>query len=573
MTFLLLFFWGRVVSLGLYRMCWTNATAGDVAHRGVMMALLRRPKLIVVHGFFLWPMLGLSWQAWPWLHGYAMVLTSLLAVGAIGRFGSADLGRFFVLDRAIAFALAVGVWFSPVFLYPCMVACCSLQYTVASWRLGPGYSNLLGYEFVRASLSVILGGFMVYGWGRCFGLDWVGVEATLLAVVMGYQASTYVNHALAKSALGPKWHSWMRENRVECLLANSWLRGWKFGRNENFVRKQLCWTAKHRRMVCACAWLLEISWLGVLAEPRFALMILGTTLVMHVVVFVLTGLMAYQYVVNHVFLMVMIFSCGEGGMFGGENLAACAIAIPVAAIWIGCLRGRIFADYQQSGTPGVGGSFADAADHLMAWWDTPYMRMHSYTVETCDGEQFALPVPKLSPHDTTLTDIHTHWMILGIHTDLDPMIATDRAVARVGVWGLTVHRDDRDFLYRMMDAPETEALDQLRGDGKSRPWSRSERGGEPRDAAPLRALFEGMNREIGKKWFQFIMRWPHFPGEDLVADQCPLVEPRLKDFRFDQAMACVTIWRVKTVYWKNEFSLVEREIVGRIELDRFPADS
>jgi hypothetical protein len=243
----------------------------------------------------------------------------------------------------------------------------------------------------------------------------------------------------------------------------------------------------------------------------------------------------------------------------------------LAAIWIGSLRGRMFAEYQRNGTPGAGGVLADAADHLMAWWDTPYMRMYSYTVETRDGEHFALPVTKLSPHDTALTDIHTHWMILGIHTDLDRTIATDRALARVGVWGLTVHREDRDFLYRMMDAPELDDFHKLRGDGKVRPWSRSESGGEPVGAAALRALFEGMNREIGKKWFRLIMRWPHIPGEDLVPDQCPLVEPRLKDFRFDQEMACVTIWRVKTVYRKNEFSLLEREVVGRIELDAFPA--
>jgi hypothetical protein len=562
---------GRVVSLGLYRMCWTNAASGEVTKRGAMMTLLRRPLYAVVHVFFLWPMVGLSWQEWPRLHGCAVMLASLLAVGAIGRFGSADLNRFFIVDRLLALVLAVGVWFSPVFLYPCLVSCCCLQYTVSSWRLGSGYSNLLGYEFIRASLSVMIAGLTVFGWCKCSGAEWAGVESALLAVMLGYQASTYVNHSLAKSALGPKWYSWMVENRLECFIANAWLRGWTFGRNEDYVMKQVRWVARHRIMLCTCGWLLEFSWLGVLVDARIAQVILSITVLMHLMVFVLTGLIAYQYVVNHLFLMVVIHTQGGDGMFGWKNFTACVIAIALTAVWIGYFRRRIFAEYQQSGTMGEGGIFADAADHLMAWWDTPFMRMYSYTVESHAHEHFALPVPKLSPQDTSLTDIHTHWMILGIHTDFDTKIGSDRAVARIGVWGLTVHRQDRDFLYQMMDSPESKTLDTLRGDGASRPWSRSESGGEPIDAAPLRALFEGMNREIDKKWFQLIMLWPHIPGEDLAPDQCPLVEPRFKDFRFDQAIACVTIWRVKTFYRKNGFSLIEREAVGRIELDCHPA--
>ena len=567
-TFLLLFFWGRVVSLGLYRMCWSNAATGEVAQRGAMMTLLRRPLCAVVHVFFLWPMIGVSWEEWPRLHGCAVMFTALLALGAIGRFGSADLGRYFIVDRLVVLVLAVGVWFSPAFLYPCLVSCCCLQYTVSSWRLGPGYSNLLGYEFIRASLSVLIAGVTICGWCQCAGVMWSGFESALLAVLLGYQASTYVNHALAKCALGPQWYSWMVDNRVECLIANAWLRGWTFGRSEAQVMKQARWAARHRTMLCVCGWMLEFSWLGVLADARLALVILSAAVLMHLVVFVLTGLLAYQYVVNHFFLMLMIQTQGGGGIFGWENFTACVIAVPLAAVWIGFLRRRIFSECQRQGTMGKGGVLADAADHLMAWWDTPLMRMYSYTVETHDGEHFALPVPKLSPHDTTLTDIHTHWMILGIPTDFDEKIGSDRAVARTGVWGLTVHREDRDFLYQVMDTLDSEAMDKLRGDGASRPWSRSEKGGEPIDAAPLRALFEGMNREIDKKWFPLIMRWPHVPGEDLVPDQCPLVKPRFKDFPFDRVIACVTVWRVKTLYGENGFSLVEREVVGRIELDQ-----
>jgi hypothetical protein len=199
----------------------------------------------------------------------------------------------------------------------------------------------------------------------------------------------------------------------------------------------------------------------------------------------------------------------------------------------------------------------------MAWWDTPLMRMYSYTVETRTGKCYSLPVPKLSPHDTALTDIHTHLMILGLHGGLDPMIGPDRAIARTGVWGLTVHREDRDFLYRLMDDPNADIAEKLRASPSSKAWPPGEL---PAAAIPLHDLFHGMNRHLGETWFRQILRWPHFPGEDLAPDICPLAEPAIETFRFDEPIASVTLWRIKTFLHDKEMRLVEREVVGRIHL-------
>jgi hypothetical protein len=239
------------------------------------------------------------------------------------------------------------------------------------------------------------------------------------------------------------------------------------------------------------------------------------------------------------------------------------LVIPATALWIGWLRLRISEECQRTGSSGSLMKFADAADHLMAWWDTPLMRMYSYSVETRAGKCFALPVPKLSPHDTALTDLHTHLMILGLHGDFDPMIGPDRAIARTGVWGLTVHREDRDFLYRLMDDPDADVAGKLRACAASLTWPPGE---VPAAALPLRELFLGMNRHLGKSWFRKILRWPHFPGEDLAPDICPLVEPAIETFRFDESIASVTFWRIKTFHHDTEMVLIEREMVGRIHL-------
>jgi hypothetical protein len=546
-AYLLLFFLGRAASLGIYRMCWENGVTGRFFGGSAILTLLRRPLPWIAHLAFVFPTVGMLWGNFPALQGMSVMLAALLALGAIGRFGSA----FFLMDRLLVFALAVGVFFSPAFVYPCLVACGCLQYTVASFRLGPGYSNLLGFEFVRASLSLIAAALALFGWLRIAGVDWEGFGGVALAAALGFQASTYVNHALAKSALGPRWWSWISENRIECLTANAWLRGWTFGRSREVAMRQVRWMARHRVAICGGAWLMEMAWLFFLADARLAAALLGATILFHLAVFSLTGLFSYQYVVNHLFVLGLILFHDTSEIFQAQHVAACVIAVPFTAWWIAWLRHGILAE----GISGAKNKLADAADHLMAWWDTPLMRMYSYTVETLSGKTFALPVPKLSPHDTALTDIHTHLMILGAHPGLDPAVPQDRAFARTGVWGLTIHREDRDFLYGMMEREKTPVP------APPPAWEEM-----PETAAPLRGLFEGLNRMIGNKRSCAILRWPHFPGEDLAPDICPLAEPALPLFHFDQPIAAVTIRRTKTFLHRDGMILLENSVLGRVPL-------
>jgi hypothetical protein len=550
--FLLIFFLGRATSLGLYRMCWTNGTSGDFFAGSAILTLLRRPLPWIAHLAFVYPTLGLTWDNFPALQDMAGMLAALLALGAIGRFGSADLGRFFLVDRLLVGGLAVGVLLSPAFVYPCLIACGCLQYTVSSFRLGPGYSNLLGFEFARASLSLLAAALALFGWLGIAAQKWDHFGSIALAALFGLQASTYVNHALAKSALGPRWWSWISNNRIECLTANAWLRGWKFRRNRQAVMKQVGWMARYRIALCGGAWTLEMAWLFFLADARLAAVLLGATILFHLAVFALTGLFSYQYVINHLFLLGLMLYHETSAIFQADHLMACVIAVLVSACWIAWLRRGILGE----GISGSKSKLADPADHLMAWWDTALMRMYSYTVETASGKTFALPTPKLSPHDTALTDIHTHLMILGAHSGLDPAIPQDRAIARTGVWGLTIHSEDRDFLLRLMDHAETLPIHAPHPAWKEMPDT----------AAPLRALFEGMNRMIGKRWARIILRWPHFPGEDLAPDICPLIEPALPLFRFDEPIAAVTIRRTKTFLHRDGMILLENSVLGRIPL-------
>ncbi len=552
--FLLIFLLGRATSLGLYRLCWTNGISGKFFAGSAILTLLRRPVPWLAHCAFVFPAFGMNWENLPILRGISVMLAAVLALGAIGRFGSANLGVFFILDRLLVFGLAIGVLFSPAFVYPCLVACGCLQYTVSSFRLGPGYSNLLGFEFIRASFSLVAAALALLGWLRFAGVNWDNFESIALASLLGLQASTYVNHALAKSALGPQCWSWILENRIECLAANAWLRGWRIGRSRDDVMRHVRWMAKHRVALCGAVWVLEIAWLFFLADAQLAMVILGATILFHITVFVLTGLCSYQYVVNHLFMIAAILCHNTSAVFQMQHLTPCVIAVLASACLVGWLRRAMLTE----GLSSKKSRFADAADHLMAWWDTPLMRMYSYTVKTVSGKTFALPVPKLSPHDTALTDIQTHLMILGAHPGFDPSVPQDRAFARTGVWGLATQRKDRDFLLRLMnDAGKIQVPAPMPA------WEQM-----PEIATPLRDLFEGINRMSAAAWSRVILRWPHFPGEDLAPDICPLIEPALPLFSFDEPIAAVTITRIKTFHHRDGMILLENSILGSIPLTK-----
>jgi hypothetical protein len=567
LTIYFLFVLGRMASLFVYRMCWSSGATVYATTRSAIFNLLRRPLPWLAHAAFIWPTLHLTWHEMPALRVFTVVLTALLALGAIGRMGSANLNRFFVGDRCVVLGLSIGVWFNPSLIYPCLIASCCLQYTVASWSLGPGYSNLLGFEFVRGSLSVIVAALMLMGWTRLIHWTIPHGQTILLGAVLLFQASTYANHALAKSSLGAHWHSWIRENRLECLAANAWLRGWTLGRNKKFILGLIRRISRYRVFLCASIWILEISWFVVFADEHLTMMILCATMLFHLVVFLLTGLTGYQYIVSHLTLFVIISCYGIDSVFSLQNFITSLISIPLAAMWIKWLRKSTLTEFLKGNHSQRLLKFSDAADHLMAWWDTPLMRMFSYTVETRSGQQYSLPTPKLSPHDTALTDIHTHMMMFGQHNGLDPLIEHDKKIARVGVWGLTIFPDDRDFLYRLMDHPAEDWQPVLHAKNSTQPWHLSSESHQPHAATALRDMFCGINKNIGHKWFSLIMRWPHFPGEDAASDLCPLGNFPQKRFTFDEPVTQVTLWRSTTFLTRNDMLLIAEEKVGCIHFE------
>lgn len=564
---------GRVASWQLYQACWNHGVRFGAAGEGALWSLRRQPWAwlsLAVWAALVW---GVEWQDLALLRPFASTGCAVLALGAVGRLGPSPTGSLRWVDRVLVGLLAWGVWFSPALVLPSVVASCCLQYaTVAGWRLGPGYSNLLGFEFVRGSCAVLAVCLAVRGLLDRLGVPALGLDAHAMAVVLAFQASSYVNQALAKSALGPAWHGWIRHNRVQCLVVNAWLRGWGGGLVSKAAILRLAgWLARWRIVLCLAAWSIELAWWVVLADRDVAVGVLSATLGFHLVVFLLTGLAAWANAVNHAVLLALVFTGRMDGVFGATHAWAAAACVALTAPCLAWVRLRIAREIREQGAASRWGRFGDAADLWMAWWDSPYMRMYSYRARMADGRRLGVSVRGFAPHDTALTDLHTHIMHLGLHDRLDPGIAVDRRVVRSGVWGLLGEPADRDWLYARMDARPLR-LESLVPAAEP-PWVLGGDAGAGHPAAALRDHFRQVLRARSSAWIGRVPCWPHVPGEDLVPDLCPLGRSDDGRFRFDQPVVALEIWRVKTFQTGDDIRLLEEVLVGSILLGEAPPDA
>ena len=556
---------GRALSLAVYQATWRNGRERSFLRGGAFATLLARVHWWPVHALWGFAFAHPDWSGLAEIRPWAVGACAALAVSAAGRLGAADLGRFFPGDRLLVLLLAGGVVVSPVFVYPLLLAACSLQYSGSGWALSPGYSNLLGFEFLRASLCVLAAWTALHGALALAGRHVPNAGALALAAVLGHQAGNYFHHAMAKSALG----RWIRENRAHYLPLNAHLRGWcPRGRPRQWLLAAAEAIRRNRVAVCASAWTLEAAWLCALLDVRVAVCLLALTIGFHASVFFLTGLCAWQYVVSHALMLgcvTHVSAASAGHIFSPAHALAAGLCALAALAWGGVLRTRLLRETRATGALGRHAAFIDAADHLMAWWDGPCMRMYSWRGETRDGRLVSIPVTRLAPYDTVLTDIHTHLMLLGMHDALDPRAAPDRKVLRTGVWGILIDRTDRDFILRLADgdSPEPAAL--------AFPcvpaWSYGLREPAPPQIDALRELFLGINARMGERWFRLVMRWPHFPGEDLVPDICPLAGEPPPRHRFDTPLKSVTLHRLRTFHHRDGTTLLENAVVGTLWLE------
>ena len=541
---------GKVFSLILYRFCWLM---GGEEKCWKSLMILAFPLFF---GLFL--LIPQSWQTMPMMRLLAMVMALQLAVGAIGRFNPARPSGLLPIGVLM---LSTLVYWHPAWFLVSVVCSCLLQYRQqASWSLGPGYSNLLGFEFSRASSAVLIASLIFTQLVPDAFLLHSRDQFLLLAVIL-FQASYYFCHAVAKNALGERWWSWMSQNRIQYFVGNAWLRGWTLGWGMESWFKVFSWVAKHRVCCCWIAWGSEVAWLLVFAHPFAPVSLYAFSIVFHLLVFLVSGLSCWHYVINHACLLYLLLTT-VGVKFSLPLTLLAWLSMALVAVWVGVIRLRVYRSYRsQSNQPGWF-NWADASDHLMAWWDSPLMRMYSFSVVTESGKEYFFPVTRLSPFDTVVTDIHTHLMILDLHQGFDEVIEKKKKSARTGVWGLVVDKEDKDQLYQR-EAEGDEYYGQNESEGIM-PWKVGTDSKHPSMA--LVKHFQAINACLANPRQRWRLKWPHFPGEDHSPDRCPLVQDGLATFRMNQRITRVKLWGVETRCSAEGFTLLSHSLRGEIHL-------
>jgi len=570
--FALAFFWGRLGSVLLYQATWQNGKNRIYHPLGAFFTFLCKPWPWLFHIPLLLLISQINWYSLPNLFFYICIAGSLFSLAAIGRIGAVDLRCLFMIDRFIVFILVIGLWFSPVFLYPLLIACCCLQYTISGSSWSPGYSNLLGFEFMRNTLClcfssiVVLSGVKVLAnQGFIIGDNMLPTEILILAIVLSGQAASYVPQAVAKCAIGERWYSWVFKNRLECLVVNSYLRGWCADcTKEKWVLCLAKWISKFRVLFCSMVLLIEMSWLIILVNPSLTEVILTSTIIFHSLVWLLTGLISYHYIASHLLFIFLMPSLITEPAFDSGLIIIGVCCILLSSIWVLLLRRKIYNGFKS----GVNGNcylnLIDPADHLMAWWDGPSMRMYTYSVKTSSNKQFHFPVTKFSPYDTFLTDIHTHIMILGKKWEFDQYLLDDRKYANTGVWGLVISLEERDKLYHEMDEIPTPIGSLISTQHSINEIVNSE--DIQKSQSHFVNFFQGLNFYQSKWWFRILFLFPHFPGEDWVPDISPLAKDKLPNYSGDEPIIELTIKCVKTFYCNNSIKLISDLDITKIQI-------
>jgi len=562
-----------VISWAIYRTCWSNGPAA-AGHGSPLLRLTLGRRCWFVHAAPVALLFTVDSRALGPLNIFATALAGLLAFAAAFRFGDVDTGCYHLVDRMLVLAAACCAPFSPGWFYVSVVASCVLQYRTAGWPLGPSYSNLLGFESVRRLAAAVIACALFAGaadvvTGESSEAEHRRRTTAFAAVLLSVHAAYYVEQGLAKVALGRRPYSWPLENRVQCLVVHSYMRGWGAGWwSRATMLKFAAGVGRMRVAICGVALLLEIGAIALLADPTAAVAWLVGLTAFHAAVFAVSGLLCYHHAAVNLLAAVMI---GRGELpaeaFSATTVAVAATCGVFLFAWVAGLRLALLRHLRDGGgMAGWSWYLYDPADLWMAWWDGPYLRTYAYTVVTRAGARFAFPVTSFSPYDTYVTDLPTHVMVLGLHAGYDPQARADAAVARCGVWGLLVDEAERDRLYAWMDR-RPGSFEFLRTTVPASAWRVSSCEDRPAEGASLYAFFAGLNRAIDAEWLQKILRWPHFPGEDWCTDCCPLDEPPLPRYCFDEPIAQVEIHRRKLFYDGHDVTLVESSLLGTVILD------
>jgi len=338
----------------------------------------------------------------------------------------------------------VGLWFQPAFL---LVVLLLLTRPFEQWA----HHTILpirALQAMAAFIAIVELATLLPAAAQAYVPD----TATLLFLMFTIQGSHYVSAGLAKLWLGPRWYSWVLDNRLHYMAANAYAWGW--GR---FVS----WPTWRRLVrvielggapLQAATLALELLAPLTLLSPAAALVTCALLSAFHLGVLACGGFWFWEWVGTNLLLVLAVLALPESlysALFGWQSVVASVVFIAVFP-----LRNRLW------------------GPTLLAWWETPFTQRTHWLAHGASGATYEVYSDFMCPHERLYGTLHacflapvrlvtSHMGTVWDHADRDAIVAAgpsperlDAVRERLGVQprDARLARNHIDYLHRFFGA-------------------------------------------------------------------------------------------------------------------------
>ena len=441
-------------------------------HRDQLSRLLSRIRspgsqsgLLVWFGLVLITGCFWKWTSIPqWTHvrTLAAVLTGILSWKAVTRDVDPVTSQSYQGERLIVGLSCAGIVLSPVFLL------FSISLLNKPFRMWEHHATFPMRVLQATSAWVCLA-----STASLLELSCYKDSSTLMFFLAAMQVSHYLITALAKGWLGPKWYSWVTDNKLHHLAASAYSWGWArfitWDRWLRFITVLRGIEKPAQLSAFAFELLIPLAFL----HPNIAIGFCIAAACFHLGVFAVSGLLFWEWIITNLIIawtLSFLPDSAVGATFGVDSFA-----VGIAFMLAFPLRHRLWKPMP------------------LGWWDTPFTQRMHWIALGVSGRQYAIYNDFMCPHERLYGKVHACFM--------------------TPVAGFTYHlgevwkHDLRDAIRNT--GPDPARLDALRQDFGI--W--------PRDdvlaanhIAYLRAFFSHINQRSLKHTLPSRLRWLKAPG-------------------------------------------------------------
>jgi hypothetical protein len=448
----------------------------------------------------------------------AVGLCALLTWKVVTKDIDVALGESNAFSRIALIGSCFGLWLSPAFVLP---ALCLLTRPFSQWR----HHAILPMRTLLATAAFICLAELAAPASSLVQPYFPDVS-TLIFFLLTIHASHYLSAGLAKLKLGPRWYSWVTDNRIHYISANAHAWGWaRFIPWSLWLRlvKAVKVTEKPLQAVILMT---ELTAPLALLSPRVAVTACVVWSAFHLGVFIFSGIWFWDWIGANVVLALAVAALPEAhkdAPFGWLSVAASTLFIVAFP-----LRNKLWGP-----TP-------------LAWWETPFTQRMHWFATGISGTIYEVYSEFMCPHQRLYGKIHACFL----------------APARLITFflGTVMVPERRDAICSA--GPSPERLDALR-----------ERfGAQPRDAKMaenhfnyLHRFFDALNRRARKHVLPRWLLWLKAPGGHIY------YWGDMPAFRGQERVIKVTL-RFREKYFDGErLVLLRDELVQEIDIDETSA--